>query len=326
MPRVVSLLAVALAAALLGAPPASEGQARAPRAWRIGLLLPRAEPAMEAGFRQGLRDLGYVEGQHVTIDARSTGGAPDRTAAVVAEFARLPVDVIVTWTTPAALAATRGTYRIPVVAVTGDPVTNGLVAGLARPGGNFTGITILTDELDTKALELLREAIPQAARLAVFWNPGNPLWPPVLKRLQDTATALGVKLHPVEIGDANALERGFAAAIRQQANAVLVLRDNLFAVNSGRIVDLAARHRLPVMYGRRTDVEAGGLMSYGVDLPGLMRRLATYVDKILKGATPADLPVEQPTRFELVINLKTAKSLGLTIPQSVLQRADEVIQ
>jgi putative ABC transport system substrate-binding protein len=323
---VVIVLAVALAIGLLGAPLATEGQPRATRVWRIGLLLPRDEPAMEAGFRQGLRDLGYVEGQHVVVDARPTGGALDRTAAVVAEFARLPVDVIVTWTTPAALAATRGTYRIPVVAVTGDPVTTGLVAGLARPGGNFTGITILTDELDTKALELLHETIPQAARLAVFWNPGNPLWPPVLQRLQATATTLGVRLQPVEVGDANGLERAFAAVRKEQASAVLVLRDNLFALHSGRIIDLAARHRLPAMYGRRTEVEAGGLMSYGVDLPGLMRRLATYVDKILKGARPADLPVEQPTRFELVINLRTAKALGLTIPQSVLQRADDVMQ
>jgi putative ABC transport system substrate-binding protein len=210
--------------------------------------------------------------------------------------------------------------------ISGDPVRLGLVASLARPGGNLTGMAILTDELEIKNLELLREAVPTVSRIAVLWNPDNPVWDATLKGLQGAARTLGVKLQPLAVRDASEFESAFEAAAREGAGALLVVRENLFLVHRKRIVDLAAKRRLPAMYGQLEFMEVGGLMSYAANFPDMMRRTAGYVDKILKGAKPAELPVQQPTKFELVINMKIAKALGLTIPPSVLTRADEVIQ
>ncbi len=310
---------------LLG--PATADAQPSRKVWRIGFLVPAAHPpSWTEGFRQALRDLGYVEGQNVVIEWRHAEGRKDLGARLLEELVRLKVDVIVTWTTPAARAAQRATNTIPIVAYTGDPVRTGLVASLARPGGNVTGIAILTEELEVKALELLKEAVPTAVRIGLLWNPANPVWAASLKDLQNAAQALRVNLLLLEAADAGQVEKAFAAAVRGRAGALLVPRDGLFTQHSERIVELAAQTRLPAMYGGRQFTDAGGLLAYGVTTAKLFGRLASYVDKILKGARPADLPVEQPTEFELTVNLKTAKALGLVIPRSLLIRADEVIQ
>lgn len=320
-----SLLAILLILALLAAPFAAEAQ-QGRKLPRIGFLLARPDSPDEKAFREGLRDLGYIEGQNIVIEYRATDGRDDAAPAFVAEFVRLSVDIIVTWTTPAALAAMRATNRIPIVAMTGDPVGAGLVASLAHPGGNVTGVSILADELDAKQLDLLRQTVPRLRRVAVLSNPANPVWAAGFKKLETTGSQLGLTLQLVEVRNESQLDSAFAAAIRERVGALLVLRDNLFAIHRQRIVNLAAKHRLPAMHGISSDVEAGGLMAYEVDTRLMMRRLATYVDRILKGAKPADLPIEQPLTFKFFLNLKTAKALGLTIPPSVLARADEVIQ
>jgi putative ABC transport system substrate-binding protein len=312
-------------AGAFAAPLASEAQ-QAGKLPRVGFLVPRPNSLSEEGFRVGLRELGYIEGHSIVIESRSTGGKDDAAPAYLGEFVRLNVDVIVTWTTPAVLAAKQATSRIPIVAMTGDPVATGLVASLAKPGGNVTGVSILTDEVDAKQLELLREAVPGLQRVGVLSNAANPVWAAGFRKLQTRASPLGLALRRLEVRSEHDLGGAFAAAVRERVGALLVLRDNLFGQHHQRIVDLSAKYRLPTMHGNRWEVEAGGLMAYEVDTRAMMRRLATYVDRILKGAKPADLPIEQPTKFEFSVNLKTAKALGLTIPPSLLLRADQVIE
>ena len=276
-------------------------------------------------FRQGLREHGYVEGQNIVIEHRLSK-TPKDNPALLADLLGRKIDILVTWTTPALVAAKKATSTIPIVGVSGDPIRTGLVASLARPGGNITGIAILTDELELKNLQLLKEAFPGVTRVAILSNPDNPVWTHALKRLQEAAPALGVKLQPLAVRDSGDLKMAFDAATRERADALLVVREATFLAMRQHITDFAARHRLPAIYGGLTFVDAGALMSYGANVLDILRRLSGYVDKILKGAKPADLPVEQPTKFELVINLKTAKALGLTIPPSLLLRADQVIE
>ncbi len=311
--------------------PLSVGAQQPSRAARIGYLefgaSPLGTPFGEA-FRQGLRELGYIEGQNITIEYRWAEGRFDRLPDLANELVRLKVDVIFASTTPAALAAKQATATIPIViGFVADPVRSGLVASLGRPGGNITGWSHVAGlELGGKRLELLKEAFPGATRVAVLFNPANPIHGPGLKEVEIVARALKVELDTVGVQDANELEHAFSTMARKRTEALFVFVDGMFLAEQRRIIDLAAKSRLPAMYGIRELAEAGGLMAYGVNLRDLYRRTAYFLAKILKGAKPGDLPVEQPTKFELVINLKTAKALGLTIPQSVLMRADEVIQ
>ena len=314
---------------LLAAPHAAQAQ-QAGKVRRIGYLdqgsAARNRPYFEA-FRQGLRDLGWVEGQNIVIDVRFAEGKTDQLPALAAELVRLKVDVIVTSTTPAALAAKQATPTIPIVMTwAADPVGSGLVASLARPGGNITGWTGQSVELRAKYLELLKEAVPAAVRIGVLWNPANQVHRPSMKLIEAAAQKLKVELHPVGVQDPNEIESTFSALVGKRVEALVVFPDGMFLAQTPLIIALAARNRLPAMYGSRQEAEAGGLMAYGANLSDMHRRGAFFVDKVLKGAKPADLPVEQPTKFEFVINLKTGKALGLTIPQSLLQRADEVVQ
>jgi putative ABC transport system substrate-binding protein len=296
---------------------------------RIGFLDAYSpnRPGIDA-FREGLRKLGYIEGQNLVIEWRWAEGSLERLPVLAAELVRLKVDVIVASPgTPPTVAAKNATTTIPIVFTTvGDPVAQGLVAGLARPGGNLTGLTVMSTELIAKGLELLKEAVPTISRVAVLWNPANPAFEVLMKGMEIPARRLDLELQPVGVKGPSEFEVAFTRMKKERADGLFVQADTMFSVNLKQLVDLAARHRLPAMYRDRRMVEAGGLMAYGPDAPDMYRRAATYVDKILKGAKPADLPVEQPTRFELVINLKTAKALGLTIPQSILIRADQVLQ
>jgi putative ABC transport system substrate-binding protein len=307
---------------------AAEAQAR--KMWRIGYLDQGSadgnKPYVEA-FQQGLRDLGWVEGKNIAIEARFAEGKADRLPALAAELVRLKVDLIATSSTPAALAAKQATTTIPIViGFAADPVGSGIVRSLARPGGNITGWTHQGLELHGKYLGLLKEAVPEATRFGILWNPANPVHRSSMKIMEAAAQRLKVELYFVGVQHPKEIESAFSAVAGKRAEALVVYPDGLFLDQKALIVTLAARRRLPAMYGIREYVEAGGLMAYGTNLSQMYRLGAFFVDKILKGAKPGDLPVEQPTKFELVINLKTAKALGLTIPPSVLGRADEVIQ
>ena len=298
---------------------------------RVGWLSPGSSTSDEnflASFRDGLRELGWVVGQNIAIESRWAEGRFERLPDLAAELVRLKVDVIVASVTQASLAAKHATGTIPIVMVgVGDPLGSGLVASLARPGGNVTGPSSMLAEVSGKQLALLKETVPKASPVAVLWNPANPVWQAAaLRQTEVTAGALGLRLQLVEARGPDELEGAFEAMTRERAGALFVPADIIFVRHAQRIADLAARHRLPAMYGFREHVQAGGLMSYAANFAVMFRRAATFVDKILKGAKPAELPVEQPTKFELVINLKTANALGLTIPQSLLLRADEVIQ
>jgi len=318
-------LVVTFALGVLVVPLAADAQ-QAQKAPRIGLLGTSVSPLWET-FLQGLRALGYVEGQNLAIERRYSEGRDKRFPDLAAELIRLKVDVIVTSGTPATLAAKNATTTIPIVmAAVGDPVGVGLVGSLARPGGNITGLSLLNPELSGKRLELLKEVLPRTTRVGVLANPTNPWTALMLRETQVAARTLGMQLQIMEAQRPNDFEGTFEAATREHAGALIVLEDPFLFTYRVRISGLAAKNGLPAMYGLREFVDAGGLMSYGPSAPDLFRRAATFVDKILKGAKPADLPVEQPTKFELVINLKTAKALGLTIPPSVLVRADEIIQ
>jgi putative tryptophan/tyrosine transport system substrate-binding protein len=318
-----------LVLSLLVAPLATHAQ-QGPPPWRIGFLgaeSPATSRHFLDAFRHGLQDLGYVEGQTITIEARWAEGRHDRFPALVAELVRLPVHVLLAISTPAALAAKQETPAIPIVFIAGEPLGSGVVASLARPGGNLTGVSLaLGEAFAGKWLELLREALPTVSQVALLWNPANPANAAYATALQDSAQRLGVTLHPQGIPDPSQFDRAFAAMATARAQALIVLTDPLTVRYRDQLVALAATHRLPAMYGFREFVDAGGLMAYGSSLPAMCRRAATYVEKILKGATPGNLPVEQPTTFELVINLKTAQALGLTIPPSLLFQADEVIR
>jgi putative ABC transport system substrate-binding protein len=319
------LLRFALCAALfaLCAPAEAQQPKKVPR---IGFLSDSRQSWDEA-FRQGLRELGYVEGQNITIEYRYAEGKVERLPDLAGELVRLNVDVIVAGGTQAISAAKQSTSMIPLVmAVTADPVGSGFVASLARPGGNITGLTSLSQDLSGKRLELLKETVPRLTRVGILWNSGNPDNATQLREAESAATALGVQLQPVEVKSSNDFDKAFSGITKGRSGALYALGDSLIATNRKRIVDFAAKSRLASMFSTRQAVEAGGLMAYGTNFLDLFRRTAIYVDKILKGAKPADLPVEQPTKFELVINLKTAKQIGLTIPPNVLVRADKVIK
>jgi putative ABC transport system substrate-binding protein len=291
---------------------------------RIGIIDPAAhwDP-----FRQGLRDLGYIEGRNVTIEYRSAEAGPERLVAAATELAQLPVDVIVTSGSPATLAAKQATTTIPIVMVAvGDPVRAGFVASLAHPGGNITGNGILSSEATAKRLQLLKLAVPTVLRVAFLWNPDNPSQAAYLDEWKAAAPALGVEMLFVAVRSSDEFDSAFAAMMRQRPDAFTITGDPLHQVHIGWIIDFLARNRLPGMYQFRENVVAGGLMSYGASQHDLFRRAAGYVDKILQGTRPADLPVEQPTKFDLAVNLKTAKALGLTIPEPFLLLADEIIE
>jgi putative ABC transport system substrate-binding protein len=298
---------------------------------RIGYLGSTSVSARTEAFRQGLRELGYVEGKSIVIEWRRHEGKIDRLPALAAELVRLKVDIIITAGAPAARAAKEATSTIPIVMTqVGDPVGSGFVASLARPGGNITGLSGLAPELSGKRLELLKEVVPKLSRVAVFGTSTSPDNAQSLKEVELAARELKVQLQYLDIRDARDpkdIETAFRAASKGRAEAVLMMVAGAVATaHRTQILDLAVKSRLPVIYRGRAIVEAGGLMAYGVNITDLDRRAATYVDKILKGAKPADLPVEQPTKFELVINLKAAKQIGLTIPPNVLVRADRVIR
>jgi putative ABC transport system substrate-binding protein len=323
-------LAVVLAVSLALAPPLAAAQ-QAGKVYRLGFLSSTwstATSQVVPAFQLGLRELAWVEGQNIVIEYRWAEGRSDRLPDLAAELVGLRVDVLVASGAAATRAAKEATTTIPIVAVAvQDPVALGSVQSLGRPGGNITGPT-LTGGLAIvgKQLELLKETVPGVSRVAVLWNPANPMHLQQLKDTESAARSLNVQLQRVEARSADEFDRAFSKIIRGRVKALLVSADPMFVAQGTRLADLAARNRLPAMYGLRRHVAAGGLIAYGANELDVWRRAATYVDKILKGAKPGDLPVEQPTKFELVINMKTAKALGLTIPQSVLLRADEIIQ
>jgi len=297
---------------------------------RIGYL-GNSSPALERdfvdAFRQGLRDLGYAEGHNILIEYRWAEGRYDRLPEFAAELVRLKVDVLLTAGTPGALAAKQATQTIPIVmAVSGDAVGTGLVQSLARPGGNITGLTRMTRDLDGKRLELLKEVVPSLSRVAILLNPANPISARGWSEAQSPAKALRLKLEPAEVKAAEEFEAAFATIARQRPGGLFIIADQFLLAHRTQIVDFGARRSLPAISPYSEFVDAGGLMSYAANDPAMFRRAATYVDKILKGRKPADLPVEQPTKFELIINMRTAKQIGLTIPPNVLAQADKVIK
>ena len=313
----------ALGGAAVAWPLAVRAQQRTSPIRRIGII---DDGPLWDHFREGLRELGYIEGQTVVIDYRSAEGKPDRLAAVASELARLPVDVIVTFGTAAAYAAKEATTTIPIVMMVGDPMRSGLVTNLARPGGNITGYTVLGPDIAAKRLQLLKEAFPTISRVAFLWNPKNASHAAYLEEWKSAAPGLGVKMLFVAVSSSDEFDSAFAAMMRERPDAFTMSADPLHQLHIGWIIELLAKNRLPAMYMLRENVIAGGLMSYGASVPDLFRRAASYVHKILQGTNPADLPVQQPVKFELVINLKTAKALGSTIAESFLLRADEVIE
>jgi putative tryptophan/tyrosine transport system substrate-binding protein len=320
----LATLSAGLIAAPLGA-----GSQPGKRIYRIGFLwdTPAVWPHALEGFRHGLRDLGWVEGESIVVEYRWAEGRFDRLPDLVEELLRLNVDLIVAPTSIYTGAAMRRTSKVPIVfASHADPVGSGHVASLGRPGRNATGLTIVMSETMAKSLELLKAAVPGLARVAVIWDPSTPSHRPGLKAVEDTGQKLGLRIQPVAVRSATEYERAFSSIVQERAGGVLVLSTPLFMGGAKELAELALTHKLPTMFGPREHVEAGGLLSYSPDCADLYRRAATYVDKILKGASPSELPVQQATKFELVVNLRTAKSIGLTIPQTVLLRADQVIQ
>jgi ABC-type uncharacterized transport system substrate-binding protein len=317
------------ATAFLAAPPDAEAQP-AGKVYRMGYLYSgsaTSSPRAPEAFRAELRELGWVEGRNIVIDYRFAEGRFDRLPDLATDLVRLKVDVIVAWPTPPAVAAKNATKTIPIVMIgVGYPVELGLIESLARPGRNVTGLSFNVGMEIGKGLELLKETVPKVRRVAILSNPANPGHAAAVSIVKGAARSLGVPLQLLEAREPNQFEGAFAAMAKDRVETLLVVTDSLFILHRARLADLAAKNRLPSMFGVREFVDAGGLMSYGVSVPDLMRRAATYVDKILKGAKPGDLPIEQPTKFELVINLKTAKALGLKIPPSLLARADQVIE
>jgi putative tryptophan/tyrosine transport system substrate-binding protein len=298
---------------------------------RVGYLSPfsPSDPVRQRrleAFRQGLRELGYVDGQNIAIESRWAEAQYERYPALVADLVRLKVDVIVAISGAATRAAQQATRTIPIVMLhVNDPVGSGLVASLARPGGNVTGLTIMDPDLVGKQLQLLTEVVPKVSRVALLRHPDNPASAAQLREAEAAARVLGVRLQILEARNPQEINRAFAAMTRERAGALLIIADALFGNQRRQIIELAATRRLPSILGGGAYAEDGGLMSYGPNYLDLERRAATFVDKILKGAKPGDLPVAQPTKFELVINIKTAKAIGLTIPQPLLQRADQII-
>jgi ABC-type uncharacterized transport system substrate-binding protein len=322
--RVIGL-AVVLALSVGLAPLAAEAQPA--KIARIGVLSggSAAPPPLLDAFRQALRDLGHHEGRNILIEYRSAEANPERLPGLAEELVRLHVDVIVAINTPASQAAKAATSTIPIVFTwVVDPLS--LVASLARPGANVTGVTTMTGDLSPKRLELLKETLPKLSRVAVLWNAGNPTATRVFKDMESDGPQFGLQLQALGVRDAEEIHKAINTAVRTGAKALFVIEETVLVRHRTLILDLAAKHRLPTASTNKEFVQAGGLVGYGNNFPDMFRQTARYVDKILRGAKPADLPVEQPTKFELAINLKTAKALGLTIPQSILLRADEVIQ
>lgn len=322
--QAIGLAAVALVAVLSRR---AAGQVAKTMA-RIGILTLGVAPTspLAQSFRKGLRDLGYVEGRDLMLDFRFAQGKAENLPDLAAELARGRVDVIVTESNAAAIAAKDAAPATPVVmALAGDPITAGVVDSLGRPGGNVTGLTLVVPELSAKRLQFMNDVAPGVDLVAVLWNPSNPAAEDSMKETAAAARALGVRLRSIAVRSPNELERALAAAAKVRPGGLISLADSMLAAQSARIVRFALDHRLPAVFPQREFAEQGGLLSYGPNLAALFRRAAVFVDKILKGAKPADLPTEQPTEFELVVNLRTAKALGITIPNALLQRADEVI-
>lgn len=327
----MELVRLAFALVLLATPLAAPAQP-AVKVHRIGFLAvapPTASTApLRDAFAQGLREHGYVEGRNLLIEQRYTGASPERIAEQAAELVRLKVDLIVAPLTLHARGASQATRTLPIVTVMGaDPVATGLVVSLARPGGNVTGLTQQAPDLAAKQLQLLNEVLPGGVkRVAVIWNPGNPGHPPAFRQLEGGARAMQIELQPLEARSPEDMDAALAALARRPPAGLIVYDDPTAFGARRRIVEAAANNRIPAIYGSRVYVDEGGLMSYSADLTDLFRRSANYIDKILKGAKPADLPVAQPTKFELAMNLKTAKAIGLKIPPAMLLRADRVIE
>jgi putative ABC transport system substrate-binding protein len=320
------LVALGAGALALGAPPHAFSQQQG-KVWRIGFLAVRQEPNLQAAFAQGMSDLGYIEGKNLLIESRSADGKTERLLGLADDLLRLNVDVIVTAGTVATSAALKATNTTPIVmGGSADPVGNGFVKSLAHPGGNITGLSTLRTDTSPKLLEMLRSVAPNLSRVAVLLNPTNTSQSILLKGVQAAAQNMSLTILPVEVRSAPDIERAFSAISQGNAGAVIVVRDGVFLQQRHQIAELAAKNRLSTISDNREYVDAGALMSYGPNLADQFRRAAGYVDKILKGMKPGDLPVEQPTKLEVVINLKTAKALGFTVPQSLLLRADEVIQ
>ncbi len=317
-----------LAGGLVAAPLAAEAQ-QTGKAYRVGFLWdsPSMFPDALASFRRGLRDLGYVEGRTIIIEYRWTEGKPERMREHADELVRLKVDVIVAPSSLYTGVAKQATSTIPIIFVShADPIGSGHVPSLAHPGGNITGLSLMMTETNVKGLELFKEAVPALARVAVVWDPATPSHGPGLKAAVGAGPSLGLNMQSVAVRSAAEYDSAFLVMVRERADGVLILSTPLFIAGAKRLAELALSHKLPSLFGPKHHVEVGGLMSYSPDRADLWRRGAIYVDKILKGARPGDLPVEQPSKFELVINLKTAKALGLTIAQTMLARADEVIR
>jgi putative ABC transport system substrate-binding protein len=313
-------------AAVIAAPTTIQAQ-QTEKVARIGVLGGAPTIPYWIAFRERLHDLGYVEGQNIIIEWRSWRGSPETLPELAAELVRLNVTVIVAGASVAALAAQRATDTIPIITISGDPVESGLVASLARPGGNVTGVSVLTSDLIGKQLDLLvRHLVSGASRIAILRNPTNPSLPALLRAMSSTAAVLKVKLHIEDAGHPTQFDRAISRIAEKKTEALVVPADPMFFEHRTSIVEMVAKRRLPAMYARSEYVESGGLVSYGPDRNELFRLLAIYADKILKGTKPSDLPIEQPRKLELVLNLKTAKTLGLTIPPSLLLRADQVIE
>lgn len=322
-----AFLALSGATALGMASAAAQDAARLPRIGFLGNSTAALEASLVGSFREGLRELGYVEGRTIAIEYRWAEGRYERFPALIAELVALKVGVIVTAGTPASLAVKAAAASIPLVMVAvGDPVGTGLVSSLARPGGNATGLTSIAPDLEGKRLELIREVIPNVARIAVLWNPANAYQHGDEKKVRAAAAALRVEVLSLAVRAADGFDAAFAAILRDKPDAALVLADRLFLHNRDRIIDFVAANSLPTMSAYRELVETGGLMSFGPSYALMHRQAARFVDRILKGANPGDLPIEQPAKFEFVLNLRSAKALGLTVPQTILLRADEVIE
>ena len=314
---------------LLAAPCTVQAQqARTP--YRVGVLWLnslRADAHLLEAFRDGLREFAGVDERNIAVDFRSADGHPDRLPDLVAELIRLKVDVIVADVTPAIQAARRGTSSIPIVmAIAADPVGSGLVSSLAHPGANVTGLSLMLPELSAKRLQLLKEVLPQVSRVAVLWHPDIPWHTPMLKEIDAALPALGLQALPIAVRGPDGFEGAFSTMTKANVRALFVGDNPAYLIHRDQLLALAAKHRLPTLFGHREFVPAGGLMSYGPSLADVFRRAAGYVEKIRKGAKPANLPVDQASKFEFVINLKTARMLGLTVPRSILARADEVIE
>ena len=294
---------------------------------RVGILFigGKDQPHLEA-FKQGLRERGYTEGKNIILVYRYAEGKQERLADLAAELVREKVDVIVTTAGSSARAARRATQTLPIVMTTGDPLAVGLAASLAKPGGNVTGLTVMASDMSVKRLELLKESFPKRTRVAALWSPREREAEIQFKETEEAAKVLSLRLHPLEINSADDIDRAFAAMTKARDQAIVIILSPLVTLNSKRIVELALKHRLPGIYPTRQFVEEGGLMAYGPLIGDLYRRAATYVDKILKGTKPTDLPIEQPMKFDFIVNLKAAKQIGVTVPPNVLVRADKVIR